>query len=101
MTLKKRYKIPFDKYGLINYPLFVCDWKDNYTFNDTLEYFDYRKGRSGVQFYFKSISNGQEYGMFISDFDKMMKTKKLFDNKVSGLWSFHKKGQNYGIYLVK
>ena len=107
MTRPVIYQIPFDKYGLVSYVDEFTErlnkdfhWKDNYNFYDELQYFDYRKGRSSVQFYFRSLLNKQEYPMFISDFHKVLLNKQLKNNIITGNFTFHKKGCNYGIYVL-
>jgi len=69
--------------------------KDNYIFEDCLEYVDYGKGRSAVSFYFKS-ARGDSYTMFISDFNKLLQDHREVWC-LDGRWTFRKQGANYGL----
>lgn len=100
MTKIGKYKIPFSNGNLDNYPVAVEDWRDNYIFEDTLKYKTYYRGRSSVTAVFED-SNGNTYGMFISDLDDLIIRRGLFGKKTFGKWTFVKKGQNYGIRMYE
>jgi hypothetical protein len=90
------YQIPFDTDGnLVNWVghWMNVQWRDNYVFHDTLEYLDYEQKQNSVTFRFKG-TNG-EYAMSLRSFDLLVKAKRFQDNKVSGDWTFVKRGQNY------
>jgi hypothetical protein len=77
----------------------IFDWEENKVFNDTLTYIDYGRGRSSVTFYFKGIDDAQ-YPMFLTDMSSLLLNKDIIDGKVTGTWTFVKRGKNYGIKLV-
>lgn len=97
-----KYKIPFNKNGnMVDYPIRWnenCEWKDNYIWDDILEYSSYGRGRSSISFKFKSKMNGKEYYMFVSDFDNII--CELNKGMIKGNFTFVKKGKNYGIKKV-
>lgn len=103
-TSKKSYQIPFDEQtgNMLSYPEVWKDieWKDVYEFADTLTYFGYGRGMSSIVLFFKD-SKGIEYPMFISDFHDVMILSGMNDNRVSGKWTFCKRGQNYGLKMVQ
>lgn len=100
MGKKPSYQIPFDEQGdLVTYPNRCAEWRDNYEFEDTLEYEGYSRGRSSVTIIFTG-STGVKYEMFVSDFDEVIRTKGLDGKIVTAKWTFVKKGQNYGLKLV-
>ena len=68
---------------------------DNFEWEDILEYETYGRGTSAAHLYFKSTITGKSYQMFLKDFGNI--SKRLVDGKVSGKWTFCKRGQNYGI----
>lgn len=68
---------------------------DNFEWEDTLEYETYGRGTSAAHLYFKSTITGKSYQMFLKDFGNI--AKRLIDGKVSGKWTFCKRGQNYGV----
>jgi hypothetical protein len=100
---KKRtsYQIPFDKDGnQLSFPGYTFhEWRDNYEFDATLTYETYGRGRSSVTFYWKD-DDGHRYTMFVSDFDDILNSVGLHGKKVTGRWTFVKKGQDYGVKLV-
>lgn len=108
-----KYKIPFAKktgqllpftskyYGLQDPDI---DWRDNYEFEDSLEYIEYIGGRSSMSMRVKSIKTGLEYNMFWTYFDSCIRRR---DNTVGaigpifhGKWTFQKTGTNYSIRPV-
>jgi hypothetical protein len=72
---------------------------DNFEWEDTLEYESFGRGTSAAHLYFKSTITGKSYQMFLKDFEDIVKL--LVDGKVSGIWTFCKRGQNYGVKLLK
>lgn len=97
-----QYKIPFYKGNHLGYePEYIdVEWRGNYEFEDTLTYEGFGRGRSSVRLYFKG-ANGDEYEMFMKDFDEIMKSGKIKGGKISGKWTFVKRGRNYGIKMVE
>lgn len=96
------YKIPFDEDG--NMMTYADSWckaheeKDNYEWMDELVYTDYSKGRSAVNFEFTSRKTGKIYSMFLSDFCRSIVFLK--DASLSGIFTFVKRGANYGVKLI-
>ena len=79
-----------DKYNL--------HWKDNYEFEDTLKYSGFSRGTSSCTVQFTSINDGKEYTMFMKELDSCI--DKLVDGKLTGKFTFCKRGENYGIKLL-
>ena len=74
-------------------------WKPNEEVELTLTYEGYGRGRSAVTFYWKD-ENDNEYPMFLKDFDELLK-KEIGINKVHGVFTYVKRGANYGIQYLK
>lgn len=98
------YQIPFDNEdgNQLHYPetYFMGKklvWKDNYTFEDTLIYKGYSRGRSAAYFNFRNIA-GKTFTMFLKDFDHAI--KHMVNGAFSGTFTFTKRGQNYGVKLI-
>jgi len=70
--------------------------EDNHVFTDQLEY----TGYFGSHISFKSLMTGRKYHMFLSDFDAMMKSKKMKDNIIEGEFTFTKKGRVQGFKMI-
>ena len=64
-----------------------------------LRYDGFGRGRSGITFYWLDDSNVR-YPMFAAEIDKLIKSG-IISNRLGGLWSAEKRGQNYGIKLEK
>lgn len=73
------------------------NWKPNFEFEDTLELVSYGRGRSSVTFTLKR-TDGTTVSMFVSDFFES--AFKMKEGKITGHFTFIKKGQNYGCKLV-
>ena len=71
----------------------------DYEWDDTLVYLTYSRGRSAAYFEFESERFGKVQ-MFMSDFDKLIKSVGIQDCKVTGRWGFRKAGANIGVYRV-
>lgn len=84
----------FNRNGALN-EVFV----PNFEFEDTLIFEGFSRGRSSVKAHFKSQFTGKKYEMFISDLADIIKANH-FITKLSGRFTFVKKGQNYGIKLL-
>lgn len=103
---KGNYKIPFSEDGnQQDYPQHWWvrtgrgpAWKDNFEFNDTLTLVDYGRGRSSVTFTLRR-TDGTTVSMFVSDF--FAAAFKMHEGKITGRFTFTKKGQNYGCRLVE
>jgi hypothetical protein len=98
--VKGSYQIPFDKDGnQLDYIWGMNELLDNFVFNDTLSFKKYGRGRSSITFEFIRESNGKTVSMFVSDFSAIV--KELVDGKISGEFTFVKKGANFGCKKVK
>ena len=64
-----------------------------------LTYETYGRGRSGITFHWRDTNNTR-YPMFATEIDRLIKSG-MISNKITGLWSAEKRGQNYGIRLEK
>ncbi len=73
-------------------------WLDNFEFDDTLTLIDYGRGRSSVVFDMQR-TDGTKVSVFVSDFFEM--AKQMQNGKITGRFTFTKKGQNYGCCLVE
>lgn len=75
---------------------------DNYSFRDTLSFIGYSRGRSSAKIDWISATTGAEYGMFLTDFEELVKKvgfNALDGRGVNAEFTFCKRGQNYGIKL--
>jgi hypothetical protein len=110
---KGDYPIPFDKDGnQQDYPtkqyysngnrLLSAEpkWVDNHEFSDTLTLVDYGRGRSSVTFTMRR-TNGKTVSVFVSDFCEMAKNAAFSAGQITGLFTFTKKGANYGCKLME
>lgn len=73
----------------------------NFEFDDTLLFEYFSRGRSSVKAHFVSCNTNKKYEMFISNLGDVIKANGLIEGKIKGKFTFVKKGQNYGIALVK
>lgn len=91
-------QIPFDlEDNQLHYPdAYHVEWKDNYIFNDTIEFITYARGRSAAYFIFKR-SDDKKVIVFLIDFCDMV--KYLVNGKITGEFTFCKRGCNYGCKL--
>ena len=100
---KPSWKIPMKDDGTVSYwdmgetslERHGYHYVDNFEWSDTLEYECFGRGTSAAHLYFKSTITGKSYQMFLKDFEDIVKL--LVDGKVTGKWTFCKRGQNYGI----
>jgi len=72
---------------------------DNYIFEDTLIYETYSRGRSAAYFTLKSVKDDRTYSVFLSDFGSIIKL--MHYGKVTGGFTFGKKGSNFGLQMIK
>ena len=91
------------KGSLISYTGYAGDnveFVENRKFKETLTYIGYSRGRSSAVFLFKD-STGAKYQMFMTDMDDMLRSKDIVDGKITGTWTYVKRGRNFGIRLIK
>lgn len=101
--VKGSFKVYFDNNGDLLHRFY--SWyqsqgnfkeEDNHVFQDRLEY----AGYAGSHISFKSLMTGRKYHMFLSDFDKMMKDKRMDQNIIEGDFTFTKKGRVQGFKMI-
>lgn len=98
------YKIPFDEKGNQlghwdkRWTWVKVDWIQNFSFQDELTYSTYERGRSSAIFKMVRL-NGKTVDVFMSDADVLI--PKMRNGKVAGLFTFVKKGTNYGCKLLE
>jgi hypothetical protein len=97
-TLDKQM-IPFDRDGnQLMYPGWDTQFSPNEIFTDTLQFYDYGRGRSAAYFTFVRMSNRKRVHMFMTDFGDVV--PMLSGGCIGGTFTFCKRGQNYGVKLV-
>jgi hypothetical protein len=74
-------------------------WKPNEEIELTLHYDGYGRGRSAVTFYWKD-DNGHKYPMFIKDVDELLR-QDMGTSSVRGIFTYVKRGANYGIKFLR
>lgn len=94
------YQIPFIDGNLQHYPGHSpkLEWRENCTFSATLIFKGFQRGRSAAYAVFHLEETGQQYPMFLKDLGAVM-LSEVRGGKVSGWWTFCKRGANYGIKL--
>lgn len=105
MSKKGDYSIPFDAAGnQVHYPDWWSmerepgEWRENFVFSDTLTYAGYQRGRPAAYFKFTRES-GASVTMFLTDFEDIV--PNMAHGKVTGRWTFCKRGQNYGVRMAE
>jgi hypothetical protein len=101
-------KIPFTRDGrLMNYASEYSsldkphEWKDNHEFEATLTFQGFERGRSAAHGVFKN-AEGHRFVVFLKDVDTLITSGAMRTGGiVSGTWCYCKRGQNYGVQLVK
>lgn len=76
-------------------------WIKNFDFYDKLHIDNCHRGRSAANFQLSSDINGKEYTMFMSDLVDMIQKTTIIKGSIEGIWTFCKKGSNYGIVFLK
>lgn len=75
--------------------------EDAKDFDDRMEYeklYEFRR-KSG-RAYFRSVTTGRQYTMYLDDFDKLIKAKRFIDNQIEGTFHFVKRSSGQAIQLV-
>jgi hypothetical protein len=75
-------------------------WRDPYEFEARLTYHSFGRGRSAAYFIWAD-EEGNQYPMFMSEVDRLLRLARFEGGSVSGRWSFVKRGSNYSIRLVE
>ena len=76
------------------------EWRDNCEFEAKMKIIGYGRGRSSAVFDLEDQATKEQYSMFMSDTMHLIATTNLKKGCVSGVWTFCKKGTNYGIQYV-
>lgn len=77
----------------------VVEWRPNAEIELTLHYQGYTRGRSSVTFCWID-DDGHEYPMFVKDVSEMLKENAV-SNPVHAVFTFNKRGANYGIKFLR
>jgi hypothetical protein len=75
--------------------------EDAKDFDDRMEYenlSEFRR-RSG-RVYFKSVSTGRRYSMYLDDFNALIKAKRFNNNQIEGTFHFIKRSSGQAVQLV-
>ena len=101
-------RIPYSKHsgGMLQYisdlPSAYNDpdieWRPNGVFPATLEFVEIRRGRSACEAIWKYA--GFKYPMFMNHLEELLRKKRFHRGQVTGIWTFCKMGQNFGIRLA-
>ena len=100
---KTKLEVPFDKEGnMSGYDYgFTESWLAlDHTFDASMKYIGYTKGRSSVKMLFIDIVTDRQYEMFLNEFDRLIKLGEIDDSYLSGKFGFSKKGVNYGLRFI-
>lgn len=93
-------EIPFDQHGCpMPYVGYRAEavWKENKPFRAVLTFQGFQRGRSSIKaIYVKSDDPTWEVGMFLSDFEALLK-RDVSPLRITGRFVFIKRGSNYGI----
>jgi len=109
-------RVPFDKKGnlmplafapgqiaqqagtyLPDYEYRAAEWRENRVFRATLVYTGYYKGRTSTRLQFRVGGENRTVEMFIKDFDTAIKQYGFDGQRITGQWTYVKRGQNFGI----
>lgn len=70
-------------------------------FDDQMEYKEIQEFRKRAgRVYFKSITTGRQYTMYLDDFNKLIKAGKFINNRIEGTFHFIKKSSGQAVQLV-
>jgi len=72
-------------------------WVQNHMWSDTMVLDGLERGRSAAHFIIYSEVSGKRYYMFMKDMVDMIKNHTIENGRISGCFTYAKRGQNYGI----
>jgi hypothetical protein len=103
---KSSYLIPFNSKGnMVKYSgdRDIVEWKDNFEFYAHIHFLNFERGRSAAHAIFEGpeddVAEGKIYQVFLTDLAIMI--PYMNQGLVEGTFTFCKRGQNYGVKLVK
>lgn len=102
---KVSYQIPFDKEGNMckySHDNRIVEWRDPEPFTDFLFFKEFNRGRSAAHAIFEA-EKGQHHGdtfvVFLTDLSEMIPHMRV--GEIHGKFTFCKRGQNFGVKLIK
>ena len=100
----RKILIPFSKKtgNFLNFPMYDEDteWRENTVFNDIFQIDSFSRGRSAANFNVKSKGTDKTYTMFMKDLFDIMQNASIVQGEFSGIFTFCKRGRNYGVKMV-
>ena len=72
-------------------------WVNNHLWSDTVNVINYQRGNSAARFVVQSEVSVKKYVMFMKDMLDMIKTHNIEKGRISGCFTYVKRGSNYGI----
>jgi hypothetical protein len=75
-------------------------WKENFIFNDDIQFLGFYRGCSSAGATFKSLNDGKEYNVFLKDLSDMILADGFRSGIIHGQFTFVKRGQNYGLKFI-
>lgn len=99
-------KAPFNEHGdLMHYPQqswrdkAPVEWRPVEEFEATLNYDTFTRGRSAAYLILRDREHNRLYPMFLAELD--MALPHFNGGVISGTWTITKRGENFGVKLVK
>lgn len=96
------YQLPFRDGALLHYPDYpttTINWCDNHTMSATLTFQGFERGRSAAYAIWQT-GDGKPWPMFLKDLGDVLARCDVRKASVTALWTFCKRGANYGIRLA-
>lgn len=76
-------------------------WKENFIFEDEIQFIGFYRGCSSAGATFKSLNDGKKYNVFLKDLSDMILSDEFRSGIIHGQFTFVKRGQNYGLKYLK
>jgi len=76
-------------------------WKENFVFEDDMQFIGFYRGCSSAGATFKSLNDGKECNVFLKDLSDMILADGFRSGIIRGKFTFCKRGQNYGMKYLK
>ncbi len=74
-------------------------WVANHMWSDTINVVGMERGQSAAHFVVKSEVSGKTYYMFMKDLLNMILKTTIENGRVSGCFTYIKRGKNYGLKM--